>query len=195
MKVTFKGILTKIKKNWGSLIFYAILLILLFSPSAKAWVLQRVISTGFFNAEIKNEKIINQPSAPEFSFVDSNGTTISSSSLKGKVVFINFWASWCPPCRAEMPSLNKLYSKLKNDNRLVFLFVNEDDDKSKAIQYIQKNNLSIPIYSHSRFPPEIFSGTLPTTVILNKEGAIVLKHEGIAGFDNDTFIDQLKSLL
>ncbi|MEO8822661.1 MAG: TlpA disulfide reductase family protein, partial [Ginsengibacter sp.] len=131
----------------------------------------------------------------DFSLTDSNGNNISSSTLQGKVVLINFWASWCPPCRAEMPSLNKLYLELKNDKRFVFLFVNEDEDQSKAIQYIQKNNFSIPIYNRYHVPPQIFSGTLPTTVVLNRQGNIVLKHEGMADYNNDEFISQLKALL
>lgn len=193
--MTTKNLFTKIKKNWGSLIFYAIILLLIFSPAAKSWVLERVISTGFFNAKIKKEAVANPQAPLVFSLQDSNGNIISSASLKGKVVLINFWASWCPPCRAEMPLLNKLYLTLKNDNRFVLLFVNEDDDKSKAAKFIQQNNFSIPIYNRLQFPPEIFSGTLPTIVILDKNGNIVSKHEGIANYDNDKFISQLKALL
>lgn len=193
--MNIKNLFTKIKKNWGSLLFYAVLLALIFSPTAKAWMLQGVISTGLFKADIKNEAITNQQSTPDFSLADSKGNIILSSSLQGKVVLINFWASWCPPCRAEMPSLNKLYLELKNDNRFVFLFVNEDDDQSKAMQYLQKNNFSIPIYHRNQVPPKIFSGTLPTTIVLNKQGNIVLKHEGMADYDNDEFINQLKALL
>ncbi len=187
-------VIKKIKKNWGSILFYAVILIFIFSPGAKAWLLQRVISTGLFKAEIKKEQPGNVGPSPAFAFTDTNGNTVSSASLKGKVVFINFWASWCPPCRAEMPSLNKLYTQLHNDNHFVFLFVNEDEDKKKAVDYIEKNNFSIPLYSQLNVTEELFSGTLPTTVVLDKEGKIVLKHEGIADYDNDEFIRQLKEL-
>ncbi len=193
--MTFQRVIIKIKKHWGSLIFYSILLLLVFNTSAKSWFLQRIISTGLFNANIKTEAISNKQSAPDFSFSDSNGNIISSSSLRGKVVFINFWASWCPPCRAEMPSLDKLYLELKSDNRFVFLFVNEDDDPTKAIQYLQKNHFSIPIYNRNKVSSQIFSGTLPTTVVLDKQGNIVLKHDGMADYSNDKFFEQLKRLL
>jgi thiol-disulfide isomerase/thioredoxin len=193
-KVNVQNIIKKIKKNWGSILFYAVILIFIFSPGAKAWLLQRVISTGLFNAEIKKEQPGNVAHSPAFVFTDANGNTISSASLKGKVVFINFWASWCPPCRAEMPSLNKLYTQLRNDNHFVFLFVNEDEDKTKAVSYIQNNNFSIPLYSQSDVTEELFSGTLPTTILLDKEGKIVMKHEGIADYDNEEFIRQLKEL-
>ncbi|MEO5967267.1 MAG: TlpA disulfide reductase family protein, partial [Ferruginibacter sp.] len=118
------------------------------------------------------------------------------SDLNGKVIFINVWASWCPPCRAEMPDLEKLYQKMKDDNRIVFLFLNEDQDGNKGIDYLNKNNFSMPFYkSTGSIPEEIFKGSLPTTVVINKAGEIVMKHHGVAGYNNDKFINQLTALL
>ena len=194
--MNLKNLGIKIKKNWGSLLFYAIIAILLFSPSAKSWLLQQAISTGIFKAEIKKDRIDNNTAAISFSFSDMTGKTIDIADLKGKVVFINFWASWCPPCRAEMPDLENLYQKLKEDNRFVFLFMNEDDDRNKAIQYLEKNHFTMPLYYTSgNVPQELFSGSLPTTIVLNKEGKIVLKHQGMAGYNSEKFINQLKELL
>lgn len=192
--MNFKNISVKIKNNWGSILFYAVILLFIFSPDAKAWLLRRVISTGFFKADIKKEAVKRLAPAPAFSFIDSEGKIVSSAEVKGKIVLINFWASWCPPCRAEMPSLNKLYLTLKDDSRFVFLFINEDEDINKGINFIQKNNLAIPFYQQNAVSPELFGGTLPTTIVLNKDGEIVLKHEGMADYDNQQFIDQLKSL-
>ncbi|MEO7486352.1 MAG: TlpA disulfide reductase family protein, partial [Ferruginibacter sp.] len=134
--------------------------------------------------------------APAFLFTDAAGKTASTKDLKGKVVFINFWASWCPPCQAEMPSIIALYKRLEKDDRFVFLFMNEDDDKEKAKKYLERNQYSIPLYNRSgTVPNEIFSGTLPTTLVINKEGKIVLRHEGMAGYDTDAFLRQLEDLL
>ena len=186
-----------LKKNGVTISLTGFILVMLFSPDAKSWLLQQLVSVGLFKAEIKKEDVNNNlPVNTEFAFTNSTGITATTASLKGKVVFINFWASWCPPCRAEMPSLNDLYKKLKDDNRFVFLFMNEDEDKTKAIQYLEKNNFIIPLYNRSgNVPNEIFSGTLPTTIVLNKQGKIVLKHEGMAGYNTDAFIKQLKELL
>ncbi len=192
--MTFQNIFSKIKKNRGSILFYAVLLIFIFSPSAKALLLRGIMSTGLFKADLKKEQPKDVSATPAFSFTDGKDNKITSASLKGKVVFINFWASWCPPCRAEMPSLNKLYLQLHNDNRFVFLFINEDEDKNKAINYIESHDFSIPLYYQSNVSETLFSGTLPTTVILDKDGKIVLKHEGMADYDNAKFIRQLKEL-
>ena len=190
-----KNIIAFVKRHWFSIIFYIIIALLIFHPGAKSWVLQQVVSTGLLKANINKEKE-NLIAAGNFSFSDESGKISSIADLKGKVVFINFWASWCPPCRAEMPDLNNLYNKLKNDERYVFLFMNEDEDKSKAVEYLHKNNFTIPLHEKAgSVPPEIFSGTLPTTIVLNKQGEIVLKHTGMAAYDSRGFIKQLEDLL
>jgi thiol-disulfide isomerase/thioredoxin len=186
----------KILKTTSNVLLVALLLLLIFSPGAKAWFLKQLLSAGLFKAEIKKETVNAKTPAANFSYQDEKGNIISSKELKGKVVFINFWATWCPPCRAEMPSLSKLYEEFKNDNRIVFLFLNEDDDAGKAQSFLETNQYSFPFVRRStNISNDIFSGTLPTTVILNKEGEIVMKHEGIAGYNNSKFIDQLKILL
>ena len=193
--MNIKPIFQKIKKHWGSIIFYAVILFFVFNTDAKSWVLRQVIATGVLDTGIKKDAPDKQPVNTSFPFSSPEGNTLTSSTLQGKVVFINFWASWCPPCRAEMPSLNNLYLTLKNDSRFVFLFVSEDDDRTKASEYLKKNNFSIPVYYRSQASTEMFSGTLPTTIVLDKEGNIVMKHTGLAGYDNEKFITQLKSLL
>ncbi len=194
--MSFKTFYSAVKKRGLSILLISFLIIIVFVPDAKSLLLQQLVSAGLFNAEIKKEGVNNLPQTASFSFTDSAGTTATTAGLKGKVVFINFWASWCPPCRAEMPSLDELYKKLQNDDRFVFLFINEDEDKSKAIKYLEKNHFTIPLYSRlGDVPNEIFSGTLPTTVVIDKDGKVVLKHEGLAGYNTDAFIRQLKDLL
>lgn len=190
-------IFKQLKKDWVSYLLYLLLALFLFSPAAKSWLLQQVVSTGLLKANIKkSEPNKDLPAATSFSFINAEGNTATTNDLKGKVVFINFWASWCPPCRAEMPGLENLYKELKNDARLVFLFINEDNDKNKAIQYLQKNHFTIPLYSREGYvSDDLFSGTLPTTVIIDKQGKIVLKHQGMARYNSADFIRQLKELL
>lgn len=189
-------------KSWiskaGNLIFFGLILLLLFNPATKAWLLQQMMAVGLFNAEINKEApSANSPVLPAtFSFRDERGAIVSTADLKGRVVFINFWATWCPPCRAEMPSLNEIYNQFREEEKIVFLFLNEDSDTAKAKEYLQSNRFTIPLISSiGNVPNEIYSGTLPTTVILNKEGKIVYKHEGLAKYSTPAFLNQLKALL
>lgn len=189
------------KKKWlrigGNVLFYGAILLLLFNPAAKGWLLQQLMAVGLFKAEIKKEApVSNQaPGATAFSFRDEKGAVVSTDDLKGKVVFINFWATWCPPCIAEMPSLDDLYKQFQDDERIVFLFINEDDDTGKAVDFLAKKGYTMPIVTRAGgVPSEIYSGTLPTTVVLNKEGNIVFKEEGLAKYNSTAFINQLKAL-
>lgn len=183
-----------LRRNWSNILFGVLLLLLLFSPSAKAWVLQRFMDVGLFKAEIKEE--VNSGYAAPFTFNDADGNIHSTESLKGKVVFINFWATWCPPCQAEMPALNSLYEQFRNDDRIVFLFLNEDNDVAKAKDYLQNNKFSMPLVRLSGpVSDALYSGTLPTTIVLNKSGQVVFRHEGVANYNSKQFINQLKALL
>lgn len=185
------------KRVWNVL-FYALLLFFVFSTDAKSWFLRQLVSVGLFQPEIKKEGALKSQSSGQidFSFIDATGKQISTADLNGKVVFINFWATWCPPCIAEMPSLNDLYNQLKTDERFVFLFINEDDDVAKAKSYLQSKGYDMPLATRAgKVPDEIYSGTLPTTIVLNKEGKVVLKQEGLGAYNSADFIQQLKGLL
>lgn len=175
-----------------------LLLVFVLHADSKVWLLKQLMSVGLFSAEIKKEARTDSlsNSMASFSFQDAEGNVLSTNDLKGKVVFINFWATWCPPCRAEMPSLNNLYNQFKHDARFVFLFINEDDDPVRAKAYMQKNGWDMPlVFRTTPVPSTIFSGTLPTTVVLDAMGIIVMKHQGIAAYDTPAFIAQLKGLL
>ena len=184
-------------KITGNILFYGLLVFFIFNTNAKSWVLQQLVAVGLFKADIKKEGVQKSTGAvnTDFSFTDINGKVTSTANLKGKVIFINFWASWCPPCRAEMPSIDELYKKLKNDDRYVFIFINEDEDKTKAIKFIEDNHFTIPLHSSTGVVPnEIYSGSLPTTIVINKSGKIVLNHERMAGYNTDEFTQQLQAL-
>lgn len=133
--------------------------------------------------------------AESTSFKDGEGNEVHLRSLEGKVVFINFWATWCPPCKIEMPSINQLYLKLKDREDVVFLMVDVDDDYQNASKFVGDNHYAFPVYTpFGPIPKAYLGGAIPTTVILDKTGKMVTRHEGAADFNQpevEAFIREL----
>lgn len=186
-----------IRKNGISILLGLLVVAMVASPDAKSFVLRQLMRTGLFNASLdeKGAGILSQ-SAIDFDFTDSNGNVQHTSSLRGKVVFINFWASWCPPCRAEIPSIEKLYSAFKDTPDIFFLLINEDSDLSAAYNYLEREKYAMPVYrTRSGVPRELYAGTLPTTIVLDKAGRIRLRHVGFADYGSAKFLKELEELM
>lgn len=129
-----------IRKN-AQYIVLVIAVIILVNPDAKSFVLRQLMATGLFNASIdkKGDGTVSQANT-DFDFADEKGNIQNTASLRGKVVFINFWASWCPPCRAEFPSIETLYTQFKDNPDIFFLTINEDSDPATGKAYLEKEN-------------------------------------------------------
>ncbi len=185
------------RKNFFTILWAALLILVLFSSNAKAFFLKTLLHTGFFNATAKKENNPLQTAALEsLSFTDNKGIRLNTAGLKGKVVFINFWATWCPPCIAEMGSVNALYNKLKDDPRFVFIIADVDNNNFNASgAFMGKHQYHLPVYqSASSVPGNLFTGTIPTTLIIDSKGNLVQRHEGIANYDTKDMLDFLRSL-
>ncbi|QIY90294.1 TlpA family protein disulfide reductase [Chryseobacterium gallinarum] len=191
-------------KKWlvsnGSTVVLAILLIvLLVNPDAKAWLMRQVASTGLLNSSMsepgnKDDKGASGISYADFPLINEQGKNISD--WKGKVVFINFWASWCPPCRAEFPSIQKFYEKYRSHPDLVFLTVNLDNNPAAGKAYLKEKGFTVPFLTPAgSVPKEIYDGSLPTTVVLDKQGKIRLRHTGVADYSKDSFYNEIDTLL
>jgi thiol-disulfide isomerase/thioredoxin len=185
-----------IRKNLSTLFLILLLGVLLFNPNAKAFFLKAMLSTGFFNASTKKESKSVNAEMTALLFTDKNGTRINTTDLKGKVIFINFWATWCPPCIAEMGSVNALYNKLKNDPRFVFIIADTDNNLQHSGAFMNKHQYDLPVYQVAGpVSPDLFNGTLPTTLIIDSKGNLIQKHEGIANYDTKAMVEFLQSLL
>lgn len=190
-------LITKIKKNAISILLVLFIILIWVRPDVKSWLIQQVMVTGIFNANIDEQKSdkTDQPNL-DFDFEREDGLSKNTSELRGKVLFINFWASWCPPCRAEFPSIEKLYSKFKGNPDILFLTINEDEDLSAAKSYINQEKLTLPFYKTMKaVPKEIYNGTLPTTIVMDKNGKIRYRHEGFANYASEKFIQQVEELI
>lgn len=180
----------------AALILFVLLLVI--SPDAKAWVIRRFMDVGLFqpSLNLENEQLVLGGNPADIKFTDGANRTTTLADLKGKVVFINFWATWCPPCRAEMPSINKLANSLKGEKDIAFVLLDADGNFEKANQFMQQRKFELPVYiPASNYPESMFTGSLPTTVILNKKGQLVYKHEGAANFGNEKTLQYLKKLI
>lgn len=183
-----------LRKNLSNIVWLSVMLLLLFSTTAKEYLIRAVSSTGITTASFE-KSAINEKEINSFSVVDSQKNRINIRELEGKVVFINFWASWCPPCRAEFPSIQTFYNEYRSEKDVVFILINMDDDLQKGLDFLNEKKYDIPTYQlASTISTEIYNGTLPTTVVLDKKGNIRFHHTGAGNFSTKKFkknIDQL----
>lgn len=117
---------------------------------------------------------------PAFAVEDLDGNAISSDSLKGKVTIVNYWATWCPPCRAELPDLIALQAKYGDDLQIVG--ISEDDISPDEVKrFTHENGFNYPVVMSTPELSRIFTGVaaLPTSFILDREGRIVQRHVGM----------------
>ena len=120
--------------------------------------------------------------APDFNMTDWDGNTVRLSDFFGKPVVINFWASWCPPCRVEMPDFNRVYADIGNE--VQFLMINLADGQQETVEiakrYIESNNFSFPVYFDTRREGSRAYSIryIPTTLFINKEGHIAVEDQG-----------------
>ncbi len=115
--------------------------------------------------------------APDFTLTDMDGQKVSLSQFRGQVVVLNFWATWCPPCREEMPSMEKLYRDYK-DKGLVMLAVNVDENGRQAVEkFLQQTPYSFPILIDSESAAQNAYGVFrfPESFIIDRNGNVVEK--------------------
>ena len=134
--------------------------------------------------------------APEFLLSDPSGKTYTLSELQGSVVFVNFWATWCPPCIEEMPSLQNLYNGFKDKKEFRMVTILYKDDYAKAMAYLKQNNYALPVLIDREGKAAKAYGVtgVPETYIVDKQGVLREKVIGPADW-NSTQVDSLISNL
>src|ERR1700730_8520319 len=126
----------------------------------------------------------NPEVAPPFLLRDINGKIVSTADFKGKVVILNFWATWCPPCREEIPELVQLQAKYKD--RLLVVGASEDDDgPQKVQQFAQQHGMNYPIVMATRELIDNYGGVpaLPTSFLIDPQGRVMMKHTGLYEYE------------
>ncbi|MCF3111272.1 TlpA family protein disulfide reductase [Niabella sp. CC-SYL272] len=129
---------------------------------------------------------------PAFKMSDERGQPVTLESLKGKKVVFNIWASWCPPCRAEMPSIQNLYKKL-DKKKVAFVLLSVDENREDAATFKKKQNLNMPVFFPAENLPLLFNvQAIPSTFIFNEKGELIKKMEGMDDYDKQEYVDLLK---
>ena len=132
----------------------------------------------------------------DFQIQDLDGKVTDFSQFKGKVVFLNLWATWCGPCRIEMPSIQELYSSVDSTQiKFVMLSIDNEENHDKVVKYINDKKFSFPVYQPLNYlPKQLQVSSIPTTFIISPDGKIKTKKVGTTNFNTEEFKEYLKEL-
>ncbi len=135
-----------------------------------------------------------QQQAPDFSLPTLTGKTVKLADYKGKIVVLNFWASWCPPCRLEIPDFVKVYQTYKGKG-VEFIGIAVSSEKKDIQKIVEQDNVSYPVVIGTEEVKSLYGGiqAVPTTFFINRKGEIVKKHVG--KMSEEQLVVMIKELL
>ena len=182
------------KKSHISNILFVIVIILMTVPQTRKSIqvgLHSIIALFSPLVIDKEDQVLL--SNYDWKLLDSNSTIFTLEKAKGKVLFVNLWATWCTPCIAEMSSIQKIYDAY--GDRVVFLFIS-NENQEKVTAFLKRKNRSIPsFYPLNSSPKEITSSSIPATYIIDKKGFIVVEKIGAANWNSTSVRKLLDNLL
>jgi len=155
-----------------------------------------LLKAGVVDMEPENNTPKEQSFSYDFSVKDLDGKTVDMNDLKGKVIFLNLWATWCGPCRVEMPSIQNLYNTVDKDKiAFVMLSLDQENDRAKIRKFVNDKDFSFPVYQPATPLPKLLRvTTIPTTFIVSADGKVKSKKTGMANYDTDEMREFLKQL-
>ncbi len=195
MKTKFK----KEMRDWGiiAVVFLTLYLTGLHTDVA-AFAQRMILYTGILAPETDLDESEFIDADMDFEIKNLDGDeVVNLNDFKGKVVFMNIWATWCAPCIAEMPNIQSLHDKLKEENNddVVFVMLSMDRSEEKARKFIKKKGFTFPTYVAASKVPDVFNvPSIPTTFVISPEGKIVSKKVGMANYDKKKFKSYLEGL-
>ena len=152
------------------------------------------IETGLLDAstEMKGKETFDY----DFSIKNLKGESVDFNQYKGKVVFLNLWATWCGPCKVEMPAIQKLYESVGSDSiAFVMLSIDRERDQHKVEKYIKDKAFTFPVFVKSGNLTDLLNvPAIPTTFIIDKNGKIASKEVGTTNFNTPKFKKYLRDL-
>lgn len=191
MKIDWK----KEFKSWGLIL--SLLALLYFTgllPVIQGAIQSVFLYTGLITPKLERVDLTEQNFDYQGRFLDFEGKEIDLESYRGKTLFINLWASWCGPCRAEMPHISELYKSLSTEPNIEFLLIGLDNDIEKSRKFLDGKTWTFPT-AHASFGlnSSLQSESIPTTLVISPEGKIVFYQEGMSNFNTDEFREFLRS--
>ncbi len=170
------------KKIAGNLFWVVLLMVFLFTPLGfhlKVFF-ARLFAVSPSELAIEDQKLLLDNT---WELTNLEGEVIGFSAFQGQVVLVNFWATWCPPCIAEIPSFEELYNDYAGEVAFVFI---ANDDPLKVARFVNENALTLPIYfERNTTPGQLTSKSIPSSYIIDKSGKIVLTKIGVADWDSE----------
>ena len=135
-------------------------------------------------------------SAPDFTLPSAAGPNLRLQEQRGRVVMLNFWATWCGPCKREMPQLNRLYTKYRASG-FVLMGVNVDEDPLNAIGVSTKLGVQFPVvFDSNKNVSKLYDlVTMPSTVLIDRDGRVRYVHRGYVGGTEELYERQIRELL
>jgi len=200
MKMTFNNqtLLTVWKSLRPWVIMVALFLVLRFTGLLSG--ISQVTGSLLLKSGAMNANIEAPPVAKTFNYdfkvKDLSGNVVDFKDFKGKTIFLNVWATWCGPCRIEMPSIQKLYDKVDKEKiAFVMLAVDDRDSFEKVVKFVQEKEYTFPVYvPHEFLPDQLMVRSIPTTFVVNGEGKIETQESGAANYDTEEFKKFLEQL-
>ncbi len=181
-----------VKKNWGNLLFLIVISLVLIPQTGMPIKVLVNRLMAFSPSEVSAEETLVLKDY-NWKLTSVGGDELDFSESKGRVTLVNLWATWCPPCVAEMPSLQKLYDHY--GDKVDFYFVSSETPE-KLENFLQKKGYELPVYIESKSPPEILqSRSIPTTYLISKDGKIVISETGAANWNSDKVHNIIEALL
>jgi len=182
--------------EWGAIIGVIAFLYFTGLHTTVIGTLQKgLLATGLIKPDIPSVTDTFPDANRDFYMADEDGQVISLAHFEGEVVFMNIWATWCPPCIAEMPSINKLYQQFGESDNVKFVLVSMDDEFDKAKQFMEKRGFEMPIYHYrTKVPGTYESNVIPTTYVISGDGKLMMEKQGLAKYDTPEFEQFLRDL-
>ncbi len=180
-----------------------VLLFLLIFIGAILFFLEHFTETPISIADIQTKKIFNEKKssvgyfAPSFKLRNIKGNYESLESYRGEVVVLNFWATWCAPCRIEMPSFEKLYRRYRSEGVTVLAITLDKNSENKIKSFVDEYGLSFPILLDGKGEVERLypSMTIPFTYIIDRQGRIVARVDGAKNWESSETFEAIEYLL